>query len=116
MSSVDEFLAVGDDVRKVIAPVLDFASLAITREFVSTKIFFTYLRYVSRWCYEHISNFAVYHSSVCKSGIKHADSIFILVGVVLGVGGFDLLKLVGADCIVLDRNLIVLSSTFINHM
>lgn len=37
MSSVDEFLAVGDDIREVIAPILDFASLAITREFVSTR-------------------------------------------------------------------------------
>ena len=46
MSSVDEFLAVCDDVREVIAPVLDFASLAITREFVSTKTFF----YVSLVC------------------------------------------------------------------
>lgn len=37
MSSVDEFLAVGDDISEVIAPILDFASLAITREFVSTR-------------------------------------------------------------------------------
>lgn len=42
MSSIDEFLAVGDDIREVIAPVLDFASLAITREFVSLRVFGMY--------------------------------------------------------------------------
>lgn len=52
MSSIDEFLAVGDDISEVIAPILDFASLAITREFVSTRTSFrvslVYLKMVLR--------------------------------------------------------------------
>jgi hypothetical protein len=52
MSSVDEFLAVGDDIREVITPVLDFASLAITGEFVSAKSFVS-LVYIKRVLLTH---------------------------------------------------------------
>ena len=41
MSSIDEFLSIGDNISEVIAPILDFASLAITREFVSTRTSFS---------------------------------------------------------------------------
>lgn len=40
VSSVDKLLAVGDDIREVIAPVLDLASFAITRKLVSTSFQF----------------------------------------------------------------------------